>query len=50
MKLVHHRDAGMMTYTWFYVNDTNHCVSPFFDTEKEAIDWFDKVFGDVDEY
>lgn len=49
MELINYRDAGMMTYTWFYVNDMKHCVSPFFDTEKEAKEWFEKVFDEVQE-
>ena len=48
MELVRYRDAGMNTYTWFYVNDNQNCISPFFDTEQEAKDWLDKVFDEVD--
>jgi len=44
MVLVKYRDAGMVTYTWFYVNEKQHCVSPFFDTEEQAQDWFNRVF------
>jgi len=44
MELVQYRDAGMNTYTWFYVNEKHHCISPFFDTEQEARDWLDEVF------
>ena len=49
MVLVHYRDAGMHTYTWFYKNDQGHIVSPYFDTEQEAEDWFEKVFDGVEE-
>ena len=44
MQLVRYRDAGMATYTWFYVNEKQHPVSPFFDSEQEAQAWFDQVF------
>jgi hypothetical protein len=44
MQLVRYRDAGMAAYTWFYVNENKYMVSPFFDTEQEAKDWFDRVF------
>jgi len=49
MQLVRYRDAGMIAYTWFYVNENNHMVSPFFETEQEAKDWFGKVFDEVQE-
>ena len=39
MKLVQYRDAGMHTYTYFYINEKNVTVSPFFNSEKEADDW-----------
>ena len=39
MTLVKYRDAGMSTYTYFYKNDKNHTISPFFNSEKEAEDW-----------
>ena len=40
--LVKYRDAGMQTYTYFWKNETNQMVSPFFDSEAEAIDWEQK--------
>jgi hypothetical protein len=49
MVLVRYRDAGMATYTWFYVNEKQHPVSPFFDTEKQAQDWFNRVFDGEEE-
>lgn len=39
MKLVKYRDAGMSTYTYFWNNESNHTVSPYFDTESEALSW-----------
>ena len=44
MQLVRYRDAGMATYTWFYVNEKQHPVSPFFDSEEEARAWFEQIF------
>lgn len=44
MQLVKYRDAGMNSYTWFYVNEKNIMVSPYFDTEESARAWFDSVF------
>jgi hypothetical protein len=29
----------MHTYTYFWVNEAEHTVSPYFDSEKEAYDW-----------
>ena len=49
MVLIRYRDAGMITYTWFYVNEKQQCISPFFDSEQEAKDWFEKVFDEVQE-
>jgi hypothetical protein len=39
MKLVQYRDIGMHTYTYFYVNENNVTVSPFFNSDKEAETW-----------
>jgi hypothetical protein len=49
MKLIQYRDMGMATYTYFYVDDNKHQVSPFFNNEKEALAWFDKVFDGLEE-
>ena len=49
MDLVKYRDAGMTTYTWFYVNEQQHPVSPFFDSETEAKAWFNQVFEGEEE-
>ena len=46
MQLVKYRDAGMSTYTYFFVSDNKQTVSPFFDSEEEAWEWFNKVFGE----
>ena len=39
MKLVQYRDSGMHTYTYFYVNEKDISISPFFNSKKEADDW-----------
>ena len=49
MTLVKYRDAEMSTYTYFYVNENQRMVSPFFDSEQEALEWFDKVFDGVED-
>ncbi len=49
MDLVRYRDAGMATYTWFYVNEKQHPVSPFFDSELDAKAWFNQVFKGEEE-
>jgi len=49
MDLVKYRDAGMTTYTWFYVNENKHMVSPYFDSEQEARAWFNQVFEGAEE-
>lgn len=37
--LVKYRDIGMSTYTYFWKNEGESIVSPFFDTENEAYQW-----------
>jgi len=37
--LVKYRDAFLPTYTWFWVDEKNKVVSPYFDNEKEAFSW-----------
>lgn len=49
MDLVRYRDAGMATYTWFYVNEKHQQVSPFFDSEEQAQAWFNRVFEGEEE-
>jgi hypothetical protein len=39
MELVKYRDAGLNTYTWFWVDDLKNIRSPFFDTEDQAQEW-----------
>jgi hypothetical protein len=45
MQLVRYRDAEMIAHTWFYIDDkTRVMVSPFFESEQEALAWFNQVF------
>jgi hypothetical protein len=37
--LVKYRDIGMSSYTYFWKNEAESIVSPFFDTENEAYQW-----------
>ena len=39
IELIKYRDAGMMTYTYFWVNSKRHMISPYFDNEHDAITW-----------
>jgi hypothetical protein len=42
MRLIKYRDAGMHTYTYFWVKEEGSGVlSPYFNTEKEAEDWLE---------
>lgn len=50
MKLVKYRDAGMHTYTYFYVNSEDRTISPFFDTEKEAEAWLNEQIDKFDNW
>jgi hypothetical protein len=37
--LIKYRDAGMNSYTYFWKNENQQTVSPYFDTEEQAMDW-----------
>ena len=39
MKLIKYRDAGLPTFTYFWVNKENRVVGPYFNSEQEAQDW-----------
>lgn len=39
IELIKYRDAGMQTYTYFWKNENNNVVSPYFDSEAEAMAW-----------
>jgi hypothetical protein len=37
LTLVKYRDAGMSSYTYFWKNQEERCVSPFYDSEADAM-------------
>lgn len=39
--LMRYRDAGMPTYTYFWIDSNERIVSPYFDSEKDAHTWID---------
>jgi hypothetical protein len=39
MELIKYRDAGMATYTYFWVDEHKRVCSPYFNTTDEAMDW-----------
>lgn len=39
MTLVKYRDAGLHTYTYFWVDKKSNIVSPYFDSEEDAMRW-----------
>ena len=45
MELIKYRDAGMSTYTWFWTDKEKHVVSPYFDSEIDALEWMDKIWN-----
>lgn len=38
-ELVRYRDAGLPTFTYFWVSSEKRIVSPYFDSEEEAHKW-----------
>lgn len=42
MELVKYRDAGLSSYTWFWVDSNQRIVSPFFDSDEEAHNWMNQ--------
>ena len=43
MNLIKYRDAGMHTYTYFWVIEDKQKVGPYFDSEKDAIEWYKSI-------
>jgi hypothetical protein len=39
MKLIKYRDAGLHTYTYFYIDENERICSPYFDSEGDAERW-----------
>jgi hypothetical protein len=44
MKLVKYRDAGMHTYTFFYIDEEERIASPYFDSESQAEKWLAELW------
>lgn len=40
--LVKYRDAGMPTYTYFWITEKKTVYGPYFDSEAEANEWLNK--------
>ena len=49
MKLVKYRDAGMNTYTYFWINNSEKIVSPYFDSDKDANEWLNERLNRMDQ-
>ena len=50
MRLIKYRDAGMNTYTYFWVREEGSgVISPFFNSEKEAHDWVEDKLASHEE-
>jgi len=49
MKLIRYRDAGMNTYTYFWKNSEHRVASPYFDTEREAQEWYGDKLSALDD-
>lgn len=43
-ELIKYRDAGMHTYTYFWINKNGNVVSPYFNSEMEANEWLEREF------
>jgi hypothetical protein len=39
IELIKYRDIGMQSYTYFWKNEKEQIVSPFFESESQAMDW-----------
>jgi hypothetical protein len=39
MELIKYRDAGMSTYTYFWIDQHKQVCSPYFNTTDEAMEW-----------
>ena len=40
--LVKYRDAGLPTYTYFWITGKKTVYGPYFDSEEDANDWLNK--------
>jgi hypothetical protein len=44
LKLVKYRDAGLPTYTYFWVNEAGQVMSPYFESDEIAKNWLSELF------
>jgi hypothetical protein len=47
LKLVKYRDAGLPSYTFFWVDENHKTFGPYFDSEEEAKQWLDNNTKDI---
>lgn len=47
--LIKYRDIGMNTYTYFWKNEEERIVSPYFDSEEDAYQWI-KTLDELDNW
>lgn len=40
--LVKYRDAGLPTYTYFWITEQSKVYGPYFDSPEEANEWLNK--------
>ena len=45
-ELVKYRDAGLMTYTYFWMDENRTVISPYFDSNEEAIAWLEERWNE----
>jgi hypothetical protein len=48
MRLIQYRDAGLHTYTYFWVSEDDRVISPYFDTAQQAEKWIGDQAKDHD--
>jgi hypothetical protein len=41
MELIKYRDAGLPTYTYFWISKDNRVLSPYFNSAEEAEKWLE---------
>lgn len=46
MKLIKYRDAGLPTYTFFWVTNQCKVIGPYFESEAAAVQWLKDYLGD----
>ena len=46
MKLIKLREFDSVEYVYFYVDDCDRIVSPYYESEQAAKNWFKNIFGD----